>query len=183
MFNLSLPEGTREGDCTVNGEACEFRLAGNHLSYRVNGEDEWRDFEIVTASGTGDGLTLFTCTDLGEHGLTANEDHWLSRSVRSYFSHRYAEAILWGEMNAEGVASGRAIWQAWEETAAQFTEYSRDLIDDYVEDELEEVNPDPTERTKARAERRQAQAQMDTEDAAFRAAKDTDTKGAVDGAE
>ncbi len=69
MLLLSLPNGQTEGDCKINGEACEFQIEDNRLGFRPKGSDGRYDVRTILHAGAWQGgQTLYTCTSADGEG-------------------------------------------------------------------------------------------------------------------
>lgn len=61
MLMLTLPNGEMQGDCKINGQACEYRIEKDRLSYRPKGGGEYTARTILQVN-RGPKLTTFICT-------------------------------------------------------------------------------------------------------------------------
>jgi len=62
MFFLTLPKGERSGKCRINGQAAEFRVTAQAISFRYDGETDWQERRILDQSDGGK-LVQYFCDD------------------------------------------------------------------------------------------------------------------------
>jgi hypothetical protein len=62
MFFLTLPKGERTGNCRINGQAAEFRVTAQAISFRYDGETDWQERRILDSSENGK-LVQYFCDD------------------------------------------------------------------------------------------------------------------------
>lgn len=62
MFLLTIPKGEHSGKCRINCQPAEFRVTEGTISFRMDGEADWQERQILDQSDSGD-LVQYFCDD------------------------------------------------------------------------------------------------------------------------